>query len=265
MQHLTEEQLVLHHYHDGDVAAQAEQHLATCAECRAQYDTLRRVLTLVDSMPIPERGAEYGERVWTRLRWKLGSERRRLRRWQVGFAAAAMLAIAFVSGILWHQRSGGPAVVPVQTASVPAQPGQAGLPVLQAEAPKPAQVLFVVVSDHLDRSERMLLEVANAQVGHSLDMSAESKRAEDLVASNRIYRISAQQRGETRIASLLSDIEPILLELAHSGSTLSPQRLAALQKRIESKGLLFKVRVMSAQVDGQEAPAPTAPKGTNSL
>jgi len=261
MQHLNEEQLVLHHYHDGDGAAQAEQHLATCAECRAQFETLRRVLTLVDSMPIPERGAEYGGQVWTRLRWKLGSERRKLRRWQVGFAAAAMLAIAFVSGILWHQHNIATAPLqPAQTASiapVAAQPAA-------AEAPKPTQVLFVVVSDHLDRSERMLLEVANAQSGRSLDMSEESKRAEDLVASNRIYRISAQQRGETRIASLLSDIEPILLELAHSGSSLPPERLAALQKRIESKGLLFKVRVMSAHVDGVEAPAPL-PKGTNSL
>ena len=260
MQHLNEEQLVLHHYHDGDGAAQAEQHLAVCPDCRAQFDTLRRVLTLVDSMPIPERGAGYGEQVWTRLRWKLGSERRKLRRWQVGFAAAAMLAIAFVSGILWHRYNvaiAPPATVQTANAAAPVQTSAA------PETNRPTQVLFVVVSDHLDRSERMLLEVANAQSGRALDMTEESKRAEDLVSSNRIYRISAQQRGETRIASLLSDIEPILLELAHSGSSLPPERLAALQKRIESKGLLFKVRVMSAQVDGQ--PPAAAPKGTNSL
>ncbi len=260
MQHLTEEQLVLHHYHDGDGAAEAEQHLAACPDCRAQYETLRRVLTLVDSMPVPERGAAYGAQVWTRLRWKLGSERRRLRHWQVGFAAAAMLAIAFVSGLLWRDRRGGQAILPVPGVAAgfsrPA-PAEAG-----AYTPKPTQVLFVVVSDHLDRSERMMLGVANADARRALDMSEESKRAEDLVASNRIYRISAQQRGETRIASLLSDIEPILLELAHAGSSLSPEKLAALQKRIEARGLLFKVRVMSAQVDGVEA---VPPKGTNSL
>jgi len=263
MQHLNEEQLVLHHYHDGDGAAQAEQHLAACADCRAQYETLRRVLTLVDSMPIPERGAEYGEQVWTRLRWKLGSERRRVRRWQAAFAAAAMLAIAFVSGILWHQRTNSVGAGAPASASAP-EGGRAHTAAIAAapETNKPTQVLFVVVSDHLDRSERMLLEVANARAGRPLDMSEE--RAGDLVASNRIYRISAQQRGETRIASLLSDIEPVLLELAHAGSTLSPEKLAALQKRIDSKGLLFKVRVMSAQVDDRET-AGAAPKGTNSL
>lgn len=258
MQHLNEEQLVLHHYHDGDGAAQAEEHLAGCAECRAQFETLCRVLALVDTLPVPDRGDGYSEKVWTRLRWKLGSERRRLRHWQVGFAAAAMLAIAFVSGILWHQR-GGQTIPSVPVAQTSTAHGQTGASV----PPSQTQILFVVVGDHLDASERMLLEVANADTRRSLDMSEESRRAEDLVVSNRIYRQTAAQRGETRIATLLSDIEPVLLELAHAGTTLSPEKLAALQKRIESKGLLFKVRVVSAQVGDRETAV--APKGTNSL
>ena len=257
MQLLNEEQLVLHHYHDGDGAGQVEEHLAACAECRAQFETLRRVLALVDTLPIPDRGPGYSEQVWTRLRWKLGSERRRVRHWQIGFAAAAMLAIAFVSGILWHQRSQ-PATAPIATASVPAA---ATAPA--ADAPQPSQILLFVVGDHLDASERMLLEVANADGRRALNMSEESRRAEDLVVSNRIYRQTAAQRGETRIATLLSDIEPVLLELAHAGSSLSPEKLAALQKRIESKGLLFKVRVVSAQVSDRETAV--VAKGTNSL
>jgi hypothetical protein len=249
MQHLTEEQLVLHHYHDGDDAADVEQHLASCAECRAQSATLRRVLSLVDTLPVPERGERYGEEVWTRLRWKLGSEHRRVRHWQVGFAAAAMLLIAFMSGILWHQRT----MQVTKTAPVTASVTPVSNPATQQPG-NPSQILLVVVSDHLDQSERMLMEVANADAKHSLDMSESSRRAEDLVASNRMYRLTAQQRGETRIASLLSDIEPVLLELAHAGQSLTPAEVAALQKRIDEKGLLFKVRVVSAQT-----------KGTNSL
>ena len=245
MQHLTEEQLVLHHYHDGESAAQVEQHLATCAECRAQFDTLRRVLSLVDAMPVPERGAQYGEEVWTRLRWKLGSERRRVRNWQVGFAAAAMLVIAFMSGIIWHQRTmtvpGTPTTTVAQHVKGPVEPA------------KPNQILLVVVSDHLDQSERMLMEVANADAKHSYEMSGRSERAEELVASNRMYRLTAQQRGETRIASVLSDLEPVLLELAHAGQSLTPAQVESLQKRIDDKGLLFKVRVVSAQTKGTDS------------
>jgi hypothetical protein len=41
--------------------------------------------------------------------------------------------------------------------------------------------------------------------------------------------------------------------------------IAALQKRIDSKGLLFKVRVVSAQVGGHEAPATVPQKGMDTL
>jgi len=99
----------------------------------------------------------------------------------------------------------------------------------------------------------MLMELTNADAKHSYDMTEESKRAEDLVASNRMYRLTAQQRGETRIASLLSDLEPVLLELAHAGQSLTPAELAALQKRIDTAGLLFKVRVVSAQTKGTDS------------
>ena len=123
--------------------------------------------------------------------------------------------------------------------------------------------MLIIVSDHLDSSERMLTEVANADPKRSLDVSGESKRAVELVASNRIYRQTAARNGDERVAMLLADLEPVLVELAHAGDTLTPDKVSALQKRIESKGLLFKVRVVGAQTSGRETPA--LEKGTNSL
>jgi len=262
MQHLTEEQLVAHYYNDGD-AVTAEAHLATCEECRAQLATLRDVLALIDQLPIPEKNAAYGEEVWTRLRWKLGSERRRSRVWGTISAIAAALALAFIGGMWWHARTQqvSPAVVARSTPS----PAAAAQTASSSSAVSRDRLLLVVVSDHLDSSERMLLELSNADAKHPLDVTSESRRAGELVASNRIYRQTAARRGETRIASLLSDLEPVLLELSHAGSTLSPDEIASLQKRIDSKGLLFKVRVVSAQVSGQEAVTKAPPKGMDSL
>ena len=125
------------------------------------------------------------------------------------------------------------------------------------------RILFVVVTDHLDSTERMLLQVVNSDASRGLDLTSERPRAEELVASNRIYRQTATQRGDERLAMLLSDIEPVLLDIARSDGKLSPDEAAALQKRIDSKGLLFKVRVISAQTSGHEAPV--AQKGTTSL
>jgi hypothetical protein len=249
MQHLNEEQLVSHYYHDDEAPAAAEAHLASCPECRAQFETIRRVLTLVSDAPVPERGDAYAGEVWTRLRWKLGAPRRRVR-WTQFAAAAAVLAVAFFAGQWWHARN--LATAPIQTAST----GRAAsaVPVAASNQEK-NRVLFVVVSDHLESSERMLAEVANADPHRDFDVAGE--RAADLVASNRIYRQSAMSRGDHRIAALLSDLEPILVELSHADKTIGPAELESIQKRIESKGLLFKVRVMSAQTgSGGDKPAP---------
>lgn len=252
MQHLNEEQLVAFHYRDLDSAEDASRHLAACAGCAAQYNAIRDVLALVSEAPIPERGASYGEEVWTRLRWKLG--KRPQKRWQSLAAIAAMLAIAFLAGLLW---SGRKATLPEHAATTTGAASAVAAPANE----NTERLLVVVVNDHLDSSGRFLQEVANAGSNDALSM--QPQRAEDLVTANRIYRQTAQQNGDERIAELLSDLEPILLELANAGSSLEGKKLADLQKRIDSKGLLFKVRVMSAP--DSEGP-PTIPNSnTDSL
>ncbi|HEX8154739.1 MAG TPA: hypothetical protein VF698_16525 [Thermoanaerobaculia bacterium] len=266
MQHLTEEQLVEHYYHDDPSPAVAEQHLRDCAECRAQYAELRKILALVTNVEPADRGETYGGEVWSRLRWKLGRDRRR-RNWQTILAAAAVLILVFLAG-RYHRMQEEPAVPQVASA---ATRGVQDVAPSNTNTPTPAaqqeRLLLLVVGDHLDTSERMLLEVANADLDKGLDAGT-VLRAEELVASNRIYRQSAARGGDARVASILSDIEPILLELKNAGDNgLTKEQLAQLQKRIESKGLLFKVRVMSAQVeDGQPSvDRPINQHRTNSL
>ena len=256
MQHLTEQELVLHHYHDDESPAGVTEHLASCDVCRAEYNSIQRVLALVDEMPVPDRADGYGERVWSHLRWRLGSTKRR-RTWQSALAAAAVLAVAFFAGELWHARNTPRVVAGPSAGHMPAGEPASTLSNTQN------RILFVVVTDHLDSTERMLLQVVNSDASRGLDLTSERGRAEELVASNRIYRQTATQRGDERLAMLLSDIEPVLLDIARSDGKLSPDEAAALQKRIDSKGLLFKVRVISAQTSGHEAPV--AQKGTTSL
>src|SRR5215831_6780944 len=109
MKHLTEEQLILHYYgeqpeHDAPLDALAvEQHLDDCAECRGTYASLQRVLNFVDSMPVPERPANYGEQVWQRIAPQIGARHPWFQwapwRWvAVGAAMAGLLVTAFVAG-----------------------------------------------------------------------------------------------------------------------------------------------------------------------
>jgi hypothetical protein len=252
--HLNEDQLVAHYFHDDDAPAAAQQHLASCADCAAQYDSICRVLTLVHDAPVPERGADYGQQVWTRLRWKLASRRssRALTgRW---LATAAVLAVGLCTGSIVVNWPPTRQPEPAAKSTI----AQVSKPAATPQNQQSERVLVLVVGDHLESSERMLTEVANADPKRGYDAGDAQQRAIELVASNRMYRQTAAQHGDERIASLLSDLEPILVELAHAGKTLSPDELASIQKRIESKGLLFKVRVMSAQNDGGDRPPSVA-------
>jgi hypothetical protein len=250
MQHLNEEQLVLHHYRDDEASSATAEHLNSCAACRGQYETLRRVLALVSDLPVPERGDDYADAVWNRLRWRL--DRKKRRTWQTLISVAAILAIAFVTGQWWEARQ--------HRANVPgAVPGGSGAVALSsapAQSAATGRLLIVVVGDHLESSERMLTELANADPKKQFDAVSQQKRAQDLVASNRIYRQTASDRGEKRMVSILSDLEPVLIELANAPSTLTPEQVQALQRRIDAQGLLFKVRMISAQTSGGESAPP---------
>ncbi|HJW95344.1 MAG TPA: hypothetical protein VJ901_17130 [Thermoanaerobaculia bacterium] len=238
MQHLNDEELIAHHYHDAD----ASEHLRACADCRAQYDTLRNVLALVDAIPVPDRDPE---QVWNRLRWRLERRKKRTWQWIAGGVAAAVAIVVFFA-IKPQTGNRQPQIAATNTTAATQQLSN---PATQQPNNK---VLVYVVTDHLDAAERVLAEVANANPKKGFDAGEQQKRAEELVDANRIYRQAASRRGDARIASLLSDIEPILVELSHSGAKLSPDELTSMQKRIDSKNLLFKMRVMSAQGEDQQ-------------
>ncbi|HXM42216.1 MAG TPA: hypothetical protein VN924_13260 [Bryobacteraceae bacterium] len=237
MNHLTEEQFVLYYYGEGDGSPAVRAHLDACETCRAEYASLQRVLNVVDSAPVPERDANYGAQVWNRLQPSLRWDRRRglswwpAPRWAAAALVATLIVAAFLAGRYYPK-------------SQPAQTANAG----QVRE----RILLVAVGDHLERSQTVLLEVVNAQPGQPLDVAAERERAGDLVAENRLYRQTALRTGDTRVASVLDDLEPVLLEIAHGPDRLTAEEVENLRQRIEGDGILFKVRVVGSTVRHRE-------------
>jgi hypothetical protein len=259
MNHLTEELLVDLRY--GEIAdptlrAACEEHLAGCVACRGEYEALARVLQAVDAAPVPARDEFYGQRVWQHLRpqldarrtWNWGAWLAPQRLGVVGAVAVLMIA-AFVAGRIWNPRPH-----PGEKPAGPAQIADRGEPGAVRE-----RILLVAVGDHLDRSQMVLLEVANADEKDArqglLDISDEQKRAEDLVESNRLYRQTAEHQGDAAVASVLDDLERALLEIAHSPSKPTALQLQQIQQRIAGKGLLLKVRVVGSEVHEREKKA----------
>lgn len=245
MNHLSEEELILHYYGEAGESLPIEEHLSTCETCGALYRALEHTLNGMNSLPVPERGEGYGAQVWERIEHSLPARtgfRLMAAPWRwaaAGMAIAAMLVLAFLAG-----RSYPVAQRPVQTAS---------------GATSRNRILLVAVGDHLERSQMVLTELSNASSTGPLDISFEQERATDLLGENRLYRQTALRTGNTAMAGVLDELERVLLEVSHAPSQISPEELDELRLRLKAEGILFKLRVLGSNVRNEEEPAARQP------
>ena len=252
MTHLAEETLVELHFGDAAAPGEAQAHLAECAECRARRDEIAETLLAANTLEVPERGEEYGAAVWARLEDRLPrrtSGRTAVRRFPAFVGLAAALVGAFYLG-----RHTTTPVTPVAVA--PAAP----TPSVVRE-----RILLVAVGEHLDRSQMVLIELANATASpEGVDVSAQRAAADDLVGEGRVFRQAAARGNEAAVTDVLDDLERVLVEIARGPERLDGEALQRLQRRIESQGLLFKVRVVGAKVRAREQDAVRAQVDTRS-
>jgi hypothetical protein len=251
MNHWSEEELILHYYGEAGDSLAAERHLEQCDQCRALYGQLQRVLQAVDCLPLPEREADYGARVWQRIEGRLPVRRPwwalpEAWRWAGAVAAlASLLVVAFLAGRSYPKAH---APAPADAIAV----NQAGK---QADQEAGERVLLLAVGDFLERSQLVLIELNNANPAARLDISSERERAADLVGEDRLYRQTAVHEGNSAMAGVLEDLERVLVDISHAPSPLSPADVESLQHRLGSAGILFKIRVLGTNVRNQQAPA----------
>lgn len=243
MKHLSEEQLIA--YQDGETVGRdiAAAHINSCAECKAELNRLAEMLAAYQALPVPNPGEDYGRRVWQQIAPRLNEKRSRW--WQVlleprrltaAGLVAALLLVAFLAGRVSKRVDHGDAA-------------------LTAEQVR-QRVLLLAVGEHLGRSEMVLMEIANAEPeGASMkqvNLSSQRRRAEELLDENRLYRQTALQEGDTGIANVLDELERVLLDVAHSPGTVTPAQFKSIRQRIDDDGLLFKVRVLTQEIERRE-------------
>jgi hypothetical protein len=247
--HLGDDDLVLAYYRELPAAeqAQADAHLAACEACRDARTRLVQTLGLVDAAP-PVDAPEGFERVmWARVQAALPPPRRGWRaalglpQWVVPLAAAAVLVMAaFVAG-RWSTDPGTPPAAATTAA------------VADSAADVPERILLVAAGEHLDRTQMVLAELVNADPARGRILDVERERAADLVSANRVIRQSAAAAGDDTLERLLEDLERVLLEVANGGGADAAAELEMVKARIESRGILFRLRVVSSDVRQREA------------
>ena len=234
-------------------------HLAWCGACRTADQEVRATLRLVDVAPPPEPPASferdmwariaphlYGSQprpaVWARLKelWQAESWRRPQAAWAAGVAAA--LVAAFFVG-----RAGRPAAVDLPDT-------RAGVVAAAARE----RVLDAEVEEHFERSQRVLSDLVDAEGSGPVVLAGDRARAADLVAAGRVYRRSADALGEAATSELLEDLERVLLDVANSSPEFESDELRDVRARIDQQDLVFRLRVVGAELRRRQRPATPA-------
>jgi hypothetical protein len=259
MTHCSDDELLVEYY--GESAPSA--HLAACAECATRYRLLKTTLDGL-TLEAPERGEHYGLEVWQAIRHRLPAHEPWWHSLLVrrGFAAAAavlLLVTGFAAGRFWPSAES----ESLQTRSTSAD----GSPQTSSEASDEEarrRVVLMTVSDHFDRSDRVLAEIMNAPGPR--DLAAERQWAGDLVAASRLYRQDVIAINEPAVAGVLEEVERVLLDIVHQPSTATAAELDDIRRRIDSAALLFKVRVMQNELQQRlEEPASPATVTTSTI
>jgi hypothetical protein len=271
MKHPDEEELIA--YHDSNLAGGGDSgvlqreaiglHLKECPECKAELDRIDAVLAALDTMPVPDPGEDYGQRVWKQIAPRLPEKRRRW--WDFGLSKQAAGRVSVWSALFEPRRLATFAAVAALVIVAFLAGRRVGPTKTVADAANVRErVLIMAVGEHLGRSEMVLVELSNAEPENGsgakqVNIASEQRRAEDLLEENRLYRQTAMEQGDTALAAVLDELERVLLDVAHSPQQVSAAQLDTIRERIAAKGILFKVRVVSQELQQRGESAQPSP------
>ena len=281
--HLTDEDLLLDYYGEASPEQRADMraHLETCDRCRALDHELRAVLALVDTEPLPDAPPGFEREMWARLEPHIQSSavvsgvngtrdssvvsgfsrarpdnavrlkpdttvrpkpdtawRFEFPRWALAAAAAVLAVVSFSLGRAW----------------APAPPASSPESIADVRAVS-ERLLRSEVEEHLERSQRVLVELVNADDTAPVMLASDRERAADLVAAGRLYRRSVEEIGDADTRDLLEDVERVLVEIANGPDVESSNDLSEVRARISDQDLIFRLRLMTAEMRAREARA----------
>jgi hypothetical protein len=248
--HITDEEMLLDYYNESTSADRAARraHLETCEACRALDREMRAVLALVDTAPSVEAPPGFGREMWARVEPHISARVARsrspwlapVRRWALAGGMAALLLASFMLGRVWERaphREDPPPQVAGVTSPAPGGDDSSTERLLRAE-----------MEDHLERSQRVLVDLINTVDAADVSLASDRTRAADLVADGRLYRRAADRIGDVEMRDLLEDVERVLVDVANGSSASASNELKDVRARIDEQDLVFRLRVAGSEI-----------------
>lgn len=249
MSHLTDEQLVEHYFAEGANRVVVETHLRICSRCEQVYEEISNVLAVRAPDP-PAREPGYGKRLWRSIQAPLRpypATKRRYFYWpRLVLAGTCLLglAAAFFFGSLWQRSRTHPSEVIISPQ-------------------EKERVVLLVLDDHLDRSERLLVELNHTGTEPGgLDDSLQTE-ARQLLPDNRLYRQAISASHDPILSAALDHLERVLLEIANSPDKLNSADITRIEQEMNTDSLLFQIRVLRARTSRQEPQVKPFRKGSS--
>ena len=257
--HVTDEELLLDYYSESESADRASRraHLEGCEACRALDREMRAVLALIDTAPAIEAPPGFGREMWARVEPHIAARAARshwswsafaeatarlapFRHAALAGGLAALLLASFMLGREWerapHRDDPTTRVVGVTS------PGGAAANTMTE------RLLRAEMEDHLERSQRVLVDLVNTDTVADVSLASDRTRAADLVADGRLYRRAADRVGDIEMRDLLEDVERVLVDVANGSSAPASKELNDVRTRIDEQDLVFRLRVAASEI-----------------
>ncbi|HEY3704435.1 MAG TPA: hypothetical protein VGL22_05190, partial [Terracidiphilus sp.] len=117
-----------------------------------------------------------------------------------------------------------------------------------APANSQPKVIVVVLGDHLDRSEQLLVELKHSDVeAGRAELQPLKDEARSLLAANRVFRDDAERDGDASLSKALNHLDRLLTEIANRPNGLDAVEAARIRDEMNAEGLLFEVRVLRSK------------------
>ncbi len=219
-----------------------EAHVPGCAACRDALADLRTITEALAAAPVVaappgDDWSAFMRRLDARIVLAAGARPASPARWQhtALLAMAATLALS-TTGVVLAVRAARPAA-PAAALASPAHPSPDRADAAGFEA---------VTEEHLERSKLVVLGLAAKDPGHvrATDWQYERALAGRLLSDTRMYRLAAEDRGLGSIASVMRDLELVLLQASLTDDR-DPASLTHIQRLIERRDLVAKMDAVS--------------------
>ncbi len=227
-------------------------HLAGCRACREALEELVVIREALAGRPMVS-GPASGD--WSRFMARLdaavgrdgaggvvpaAAQRSRAPYPVAGYLAMAALLALVTMSVLFAIKSRGAAVPSGGLSSDPAVSSAAvktGDP-----APGDDRAFEELSEEHFERSKLVVLGLATKDADRttSADWTYERQLATSLLSDTRMYRLAAEDRGLSRLAGVMRDLELVLLQTSLTDET-DPAALPQIQRLIHRRDLIEKM------------------------